>query len=42
VHLEMIERFAFYECTKKSYAVVMIGVQALYIYILLRKGVTVA
>ena len=36
---EMLERFAFYERAKKSYAVVMTGEKALYANIILKKGV---
>jgi L-fucose mutarotase/ribose pyranase (RbsD/FucU family) len=38
----VIERFALYERIKKAYVAVMIGVQKLYAYILLRKDVAVA
>ncbi|MEG2923344.1 MAG: L-fucose mutarotase [Oscillospiraceae bacterium] len=37
--IEMIERFAFYERAKKSYAIVATGEGAIYANILLKKGV---
>jgi len=40
--LKEIERFAFYERTKKAYAVIMTGETALYANILLKKGVVKA
>ena len=36
---EHVERFAFYERAKKTYAVVATGEQALYANIILKKGV---
>lgn len=38
-NIEYIERFAFYERTKKSYAVVATSEEALYANIILKKGV---
>lgn len=38
---EMIERFAFYERTKKAYAVIATSEMALYANIILKKGVVV-
>lgn len=37
--LELVERFAFYERSKKAYAIVATGEQALYANIILKKGV---
>lgn len=37
--IEMIERFAFYERAKKTYAVVATGEEAIYANIILKKGV---
>lgn len=39
VHMEQIERFAFYERAKKAYCVVMTGETAIYANIILKKGV---
>jgi len=39
VDFEFIERFAFYERTKKAYAVVATSEQSLYANIILKKGV---
>jgi L-fucose mutarotase len=39
--IEMVERFAFYERTKKAFAVVATGETALYANIILKKGVVV-
>ena len=36
---DMVERFAFYERAKKAYAVVMTGESAIYVNIILKKGV---
>lgn len=41
VKIEFIERFAFYERTKKAFAVVATGEKALYANIILKKGVVV-
>ncbi|MDR2753916.1 MAG: fucose isomerase [Oscillospiraceae bacterium] len=41
-HVEMLERFAFYERTKTAYAVVATGETELYANIILKKGVVVA
>lgn len=38
-HIEMMERFAFYERAKKAYAIVATGESAIYANILLKKGV---
>ena len=38
-HIEMMERFAFYERAKKAYAIVATGETAIYANILLKKGV---
>ena len=39
VHIETIERFAFYERAKNAYAIVATGETALYANIILKKGV---
>jgi L-fucose mutarotase len=39
--MEFVERFAFYERSKKAYAVVATGEKALYANIILKKGVVV-
>jgi L-fucose mutarotase len=39
--IQFIDRFAFYERTKKAYAVVITGEKALYANIILKKGVVV-
>lgn len=38
-HIEMMERFAFYERAKKAYAIIATGEIAIYANILLKKGV---
>lgn len=38
-HIEMMERFAFYERAKKAYAIIATGESAIYANILLKKGV---